>query len=107
MRSIFAPALILNGISEEVTLDLCAYAQQCHPPRMKLHPSEPASSKCRGRDWTSGAPGQWDRVAEPPEDIDIVPTFFVVPTGRVIVNAYLVAHIAVQLGIKLRLENVL
>src|ERR1700686_3108604 len=30
------------------------------------------------------------RIAEPPEDVDVVPTLFVVAAGRVVVNAHLV-----------------
>src|SRR5256885_17165521 len=45
-------------------------------------------------------------IAEPAEDIDIVPTFFVITAWRIIINADLVENIAVQLGVKPRLQNV-
>src|SRR5437879_13650389 len=45
-------------------------------------------------------------VVEPAEDINIVPAFFVVAARRVIVDADFVADIAVELGIKLGLENI-
>src|SRR5271166_6888274 len=51
-----------TAIDKEVSLGFCAYARQCRPPRTKLHPSTLASSKCRDREWTSGAPEQSDRV---------------------------------------------
>ena len=47
------------------------------------------------------------RIAQPSEDIDVVPTLFVITAWRIIVNANLVENIAVQLGIKLGLQNVL
>src|ERR1700675_4247471 len=47
------------------------------------------------------------RISEPSEDIDVVPTFFVITTRRVIVNANFVENIAVELGIQSRLQNVL
>ena len=47
------------------------------------------------------------RIAQPSEDIDVVPTFFVIAARRVIVDADLVVNLPVQLGIKLRLQNVL
>src|SRR4030088_1401120 len=40
-------------------------------------------------------------IPEPAEDIDIVPTFFIITTWRIIVNANLVIHIAVKFGIKI------
>src|SRR4029450_6898571 len=45
------------------------------------------------------------RVAHPPEDVDVVPAFLVVPPGRVVVDPHLVVHLAVQLGIELRLQG--
>src|SRR5208282_1139964 len=46
-------------------------------------------------------------IAEPSEDINVVPTFFVIATGRVIVDADFVEDIAVELGIQSRLQDVL
>src|ERR1019366_7109385 len=43
------------------------------------------------------------RIAEPTEDIDVVPTLFVITAWRVVVNADLVADVAVKLGIEFRL----
>ena len=45
-------------------------------------------------------------VAHPANDVDVVPTFFVVATWWVVVDAHLVEHIAVQLGVVGRVENV-
>ena len=47
------------------------------------------------------------RIAEPSEDVDVVPAFFVIAARRVIVDANLVVHVSVKLGIELRLQNVL
>src|SRR5437868_9389784 len=44
-------------------------------------------------------------IAEPAEDINVVPTLFIITTRRVIVDAYLVIEIAVQMRVKLGLEN--
>ena len=41
---------------------------------------------------------QLHRVAEPAEDVDVVPTLLVVAARRVVVDAHLVVHVAVQLG---------
>src|SRR5690242_10264416 len=38
------------------------------------------------------------RIPKPAEDVDIIPTFFVITARRVIVNANLVREIAVQIG---------
>src|SRR5271166_7137268 len=40
------------------------------------------------------------RITKPSEDIDVVPALFVVAARRVIVDANLVIHVAVQFGIK-------
>ena len=45
-------------------------------------------------------------VAQPPENINVVPTLFIIPARRVVVDAHLVMDGAVQLGIKMRLENI-
>src|SRR5437016_12543674 len=44
-------------------------------------------------------------VVQPSEDIDIVPAFLIVVTRRVIVAAYLVASVAVELWVEFGLEN--
>ena len=46
-------------------------------------------------------------VTEPAEDIDVVPTLFVVTAGRVVVDADLVVNIFVEVGVKLGLKDVL
>src|SRR5580704_1903329 len=46
-------------------------------------------------------------IAEPPKDVDIVPTFLVITAWRVIVNAHLVSKVAVKVGVKFGLQNVL
>ena len=46
------------------------------------------------------------RIAEPTEDVDVVPAFLVVTTRRVVVDSHLVEHVAVQLGELLRLKDV-
>src|SRR6185437_5780442 len=46
-------------------------------------------------------------VAEPAEDVDVVPTLFVITARRVVVNADLVGEFPVQLGIEVRLQDVL
>src|SRR4029077_5244113 len=46
-------------------------------------------------------------IAQPSEDVDVVPALFVVSTRRVIVNSDLVGELAVQFRIKLRLQNML
>ena len=45
-------------------------------------------------------------VAEPSENIDIVPALFVVAARRVIVDADLVIHLAVEIGIQFRLQKI-
>ena len=44
-------------------------------------------------------------IAEPAEDVDVVPTLFIITTRRVIVNANLVVNILVEIGVKLGLED--
>src|SRR5207245_7014397 len=46
-------------------------------------------------------------IAQPSEDVYVVPPFFVVAARRVIVDTYLVSEIPVELRIKIRLKNVL
>src|SRR5690348_4780463 len=43
------------------------------------------------------------RIPKPAEDIDIVPTLFVITARRVIVNANLVREVAVQIWVEVRL----
>src|SRR5690242_5375387 len=45
------------------------------------------------------------RIVQPTEDINVVPTFFVITARRVIVDANLVKNIAVKLRVKLGLED--
>src|SRR5215468_4321912 len=47
------------------------------------------------------------RVSQPAKDVDIVPAFFVVAARRVVVDANFVRKVAVEIGIKLRLQDVL
>src|SRR5258708_3077834 len=47
------------------------------------------------------------RIAEPSEDIDVVPTLLIIAARRVIVDANFVKDIAVKLRIQSRLQNVL
>src|ERR1700733_15960730 len=46
------------------------------------------------------------RIAEPTENVDIVPAFFVVAARRVVVDADLVEDVLVEVGIDLGLEDV-
>ena len=46
-------------------------------------------------------------VAEPTEDVDVVPSLFVVAAGWVVVDPHLVIDVAIELGIELWLEDVL
>src|SRR5215472_12017621 len=46
------------------------------------------------------------RIAQPSENVDVVPTFFVITARRVIVDADLMGEFAVQLGIELGLKDV-
>src|SRR5438128_11710068 len=46
-------------------------------------------------------------IAEPSEDVYVVPAFFVVTARRIVVNADLVRELAVELRVKVRLQNVL
>src|SRR6202034_730778 len=45
------------------------------------------------------------RIAEPTEDIDIVPSLFVITARRVIVNADLVVNVLVEIRVKLGLKD--
>src|SRR6185437_7370236 len=47
------------------------------------------------------------RIAKPAEDVDVIPTFFIITAWRVIVNANLVINVAVQFGVQLRLQDVI
>src|SRR5678810_115422 len=44
------------------------------------------------------------RVTEPPEDVDVIPALLVVAAGRIIVDAHLVIHVPVQLGVLVGLQ---
>src|ERR1700693_4871156 len=45
-------------------------------------------------------------IAEPAENVDVVPTLFVVTARRIVIDADFVVNLAIQHGIKLRLQNV-
>jgi hypothetical protein len=49
---------------------------------------------------------QLHRIPEPSRQVDVVPAFFVVAARRVVVDANDVAEIFVELGIELRLKDV-
>ena len=46
------------------------------------------------------------RIVEPTKNINVVPTFFVVTTRWVIVNADLVENVAVKIRVEIGLQNV-
>src|SRR5262249_5239666 len=46
-------------------------------------------------------------IAEPSKDVDVVPALFVVAARRIVVDAHLVKHVPVELGIQTGLQNVL
>ena len=46
------------------------------------------------------------RIAEPAEDVDVIPALFVITARRVIVDAHLVIDILVKIGVELGLQNV-
>ena len=62
----------------------------------------------RGQDGVAAEEVDFDLhgVAEPAEDVDVVPAFFVVAARRVVVDADFVVDLAVELGIELRLQDV-
>src|SRR4051812_19976056 len=45
------------------------------------------------------------RIAQPSEDVDVVPTFFIVASWRVVMNPDLVVEIPIEIGVKLRLKD--
>src|SRR6185312_14533081 len=45
------------------------------------------------------------RIAEPPENVDVIPTLLRVATGRVVVDTDLVVDVLVEFGVKVWLEN--
>src|SRR5467141_573611 len=47
------------------------------------------------------------RIAEPSENVDVVPPFLIIAAGWVVVDPHLVIDLAVQLGIEIGLEDVL
>ena len=46
------------------------------------------------------------RVVEPPEQVDVVPTLFVVPARRVIVDPHCMIDVAVEIWLCLGLEEI-
>ena len=50
---------------------------------------------------------QLHRVAEPPEDVDVVPTFFIVAARRIVIDTDDVAKLFVQIGVEVRLKDVI
>src|SRR5438105_6754994 len=63
----------------------------------------------RGQDGIAAEKIHFDlhRVAQPAEDINVVPTLFVITAWRIIVNANLVVEVLVEFRIKLGLQNLL
>src|SRR5579871_6501443 len=47
------------------------------------------------------------RIAQPAEDVDVVPALFVVPARRIVVDADLMVNLAIKVRIEFRLQNVL
>ncbi len=62
----------------------------------------------RGKDRVAAEEVDLDlhRIAEPAENVDVVPAFLVVAARRVVVDADLVVDVLVEVGIKLGLEDV-
>src|SRR5215469_4581598 len=63
----------------------------------------------RGQDGVTAQEVDLDlhRIAEPAEDVDVVPAFFAVTPRRVVVDTHLVVDVAIEVGIKPRLQDVL
>src|SRR5687768_6064097 len=45
-------------------------------------------------------------VAQPTKDINVVPTLFVIAAWRVIIDAYFVVKVLIEVGVKLGLQNI-
>src|SRR5207253_9743703 len=45
-------------------------------------------------------------IAQPPEDVQVVPAFLVIATRRVVIDSHFVAEIAVMLRVQFRLQDV-
>src|SRR5437764_15132388 len=46
-------------------------------------------------------------ITEPSIDIDVIPSFFIVAAGRIVMDSHLVGEILVKIRIQLRLENLI
>jgi hypothetical protein len=116
----------LHGLDEEVVLGvdagggvgvleveaepfLDAEAAQAWGAGCEVHEEAEIEGERRGEDGVAAEEVYLELhgVAEPAEDVDVVPTLFVIATGRVVVDADLVVEVLVEVGVQLGLEDVL
>ena len=73
----------------------------------EIHEEDQVERERRGEDGVAAEEVYLElhRVAEPAEDVDVVPAFFVVAAGRVVVDADLVVEVLVEVGVELGLED--
>jgi len=78
-------------------------------PRCEVHEEDQIERKrgCEDRVAAEKIDFKLHGVTKPAEDVDIVPTFFIIPTWRVIVDANFVVNVTIELGVKVGLEDVL
>ncbi len=93
-------------VEAEPLLD--AEAAQAGRAGSEIHEEDEIEGEWCGQDGVAAEEVYLDlhRIAEPAEDIDVIPTFFIITTWRVIVNANLVVDVLVEVGVKLGLEDV-
>ncbi len=115
----------LHGLDEEVVLGvdagggvgvfeveaeplLDAQIAQAGGAGCEVHEEAEVQGERRGEDGVAAEEVdlKLHRVAEPAEDVDVVPTFLVVAAGRVVVDADLVIEVLVEVGVEFGLEDV-
>ena len=74
----------------------------------KIQEEDEVERDGRGKDGVAAEEVDLDlhRIAEPAEDVDVVPALFVVAARRVVVDANLVVDVLVEVGIEVGLEDV-
>src|SRR6266851_1160473 len=87
---------------------LNAEAAQAWGTGREVHEEDEVEGERRGEDGVAAEEVYLElhRVAEPAEDVDVVPSLFVVAAGWVVVDADLVVDVLVEVGVQLGLEDV-
>lgn len=96
--------VVLRALEEEAQEALCAVAA-CTLCKVGEEHQVEAEGSCQDRVAAEEVDLDLHGIAHPAEDVDVVPSFLVVVAGRIVVDAYFVVVVCVEVGLFVGNEN--